>query len=61
MAQQDVFGPVLAILPFDTEEEAIKIANDTPYGLAAYIQSTDQERIDRVSRKLRAGIVSVNG
>ncbi|OSQ50519.1 aldehyde dehydrogenase [Marivita geojedonensis] len=61
IAQQEVFGPVLAILPFDTEEEAIEIANDTPYGLAAYIQSTDQERIHRVSRKLRAGVISVNG
>ncbi|MEM7520010.1 MAG: aldehyde dehydrogenase family protein [Pseudomonadota bacterium] len=61
IARQEVFGPVLAILPFDTEEEAIRIANDTPYGLAAYIQSTDQERIDRVSRKLRAGVIMVNG
>ena len=61
IAQQEVFGPVLAILPFDTEDEAIEIANDTPYGLAAYIQSTDQERIHRVSRKLRAGVISVNG
>ncbi|MEM9100305.1 MAG: aldehyde dehydrogenase family protein [Pseudomonadota bacterium] len=61
IARQEVFGPVLAILPFDTEEEAVEIANDTPYGLAAYIQSTDGERINRVSRKLRAGVVNVNG
>ncbi|MEM6906750.1 MAG: aldehyde dehydrogenase family protein, partial [Pseudomonadota bacterium] len=61
IARQEVFGPVLAILPFDSEEEAIEIANDTPYGLAAYVQSTDQERINRVSRKLRAGVVNVNG
>ncbi|MEM1343883.1 MAG: aldehyde dehydrogenase family protein, partial [Pseudomonadota bacterium] len=54
IARQEVFGPVLAILPFDSEDEAIEIANDTPYGLAAYVQSTDQERINRVSRKLRA-------
>lgn len=61
IARQEVFGPVLAVLPFDTEEEAIEIANDTPYGLAAYIQSGDTARIDRVSRKLRAGVVNVNG
>ncbi|MEM9048557.1 MAG: aldehyde dehydrogenase family protein [Pseudomonadota bacterium] len=61
IARQEVFGPVLAVLPFDTEEEAIDIANDTPYGLAAYIQSGDEDRIRRVSRKLRAGVVNVNG
>ncbi|MEM7055990.1 MAG: aldehyde dehydrogenase family protein [Pseudomonadota bacterium] len=61
IARQEVFGPVLAILPFDTEEEAIAIANDTDYGLASYVQSTDSARIDRVSRKLRTGIVNVNG
>ena len=61
IARQEVFGPVLAILPFETEEEAVEIANDTPYGLAAYIQSGDKERINRVSRKLRAGVVNVNG
>ena len=61
IARQEVFGPVLAILPFETEEEAIEIANDTVYGLSAFIQSTDKERIDRVSRKLRAGVVNVNG
>ena len=61
IARQEVFGPVLAILPFDTEEDAIDIANDTVYGLAAYIQSSDSSRIARVSRKLRAGVVSVNG
>ncbi|MEM9046857.1 MAG: aldehyde dehydrogenase family protein [Pseudomonadota bacterium] len=61
IARQEVFGPVLSILPFDTEEEAVEIANDTPYGLAAYIQSTDRERINRVSRKLRAGVINVNG
>lgn len=61
IARQEVFGPVLAVIPFDTEEEAVDIANDTPYGLAAYIQSSDSERIDRVSRQLRAGVVNVNG
>lgn len=61
IAQQEVFGTVLAVLPFETEEEAIEIANDTPYGLAAYIQSGNPERIARVSRRLRAGVVNVNG
>ncbi len=61
IAREEVFGPVLAVLPFETEEEAIEIANDTPYGLAAYIQSSDTDRINRVSRKLRAGVVNVNG
>ncbi|MEM6623050.1 MAG: aldehyde dehydrogenase family protein [Pseudomonadota bacterium] len=61
IARQEVFGPVLAVLPFDSEEEAIAIANDTPYGLAAYVQSTNRDRINRVSRKLRAGVVNVNG
>ncbi|MEM7075092.1 MAG: aldehyde dehydrogenase family protein [Pseudomonadota bacterium] len=61
IARHEVFGPVLAVLPFETEDEAVRIANDTPYGLAAYIQSGDRARIDRVSRKLRAGVVNVNG
>ncbi len=61
IARQEVFGPVLAILPFDTEEEAIEIANDTVYGLSAFVQSSDSERVNRVSRKLRAGVVNVNG
>ena len=61
IARQEIFGPVLSILPFETEDEAIEIANDTPYGLAAYIQSSDKERIRRVSRKLRAGMINVNG
>ncbi|MEM1344063.1 MAG: aldehyde dehydrogenase family protein, partial [Pseudomonadota bacterium] len=61
IARQEVFGPVLAILPFETEDEAIEIANDTDYGLAAYIQSGDTERVRRVSRRLRVGVISVNG
>jgi aldehyde dehydrogenase (NAD+) len=61
IAQQEVFGPVLAILPFDTEEEAIAIANDTTYGLAAYIQTSDPQRAERVASKLRAGMIHING
>lgn len=61
IAREEVFGPVLAMIPFDTEEEAIEIANDTPYGLAAYIQSGSAERAQRVARRLRAGMVMING
>jgi len=61
IAREEVFGPVLAILPFETEEEAIEIANDTPYGLAAYLQTGDPERAERVSAMLRAGAVHING
>lgn len=61
IAREEIFGPVLAMIPFDTEEEAIAIANDTPYGLAAYIQTRSPERAKRVARKLRAGMVQING
>ncbi|MGV2977522.1 aldehyde dehydrogenase family protein [Roseibium alexandrii] len=61
VAREEIFGPVLAILPFETEEDAVRIANDTPYGLAAYIQTGDPERAGRVARKLRAGNVYING
>lgn len=61
IAREEVFGPVLAMIPFETEEEAIAIANDTPYGLSAYVQSGDKVRAQRVARKLRAGMVQING
>lgn len=61
LCQQEVFGPVLAIMKFSTEDEAIALANGTDYGLAAYIQSRDLERVHRVSAHLRAGGVYVNG
>lgn len=61
IAREEVFGPVLAIIPFDTEEDAIEIANDTNYGLAAYIQSGDLDRAERVAGRLRAGMVHING
>ena len=61
VAREEIFGPVLAITPFDTEEEAIAIANDTPYGLAAYVQTGDSNRAERVAARLRAGAVHVNG
>ena len=59
--REEIFGPVLAIMPFDTEEEAVKIANDTPYGLTNYVQSSDNERRHRLARRLRAGMVEMNG
>ena len=61
IAREEVFGPVLAVIPFDTEEEAIQMANDTPYGLAAYLQTGDIDRAERVASKLRAGAVHING
>ena len=61
IAREEVFGPVLAIMPFDTEEEAIVIANDTSYGLAAYVQTGDPARAERVATRLRAGMIHING
>jgi len=61
IAREEIFGPVLAILPYRDEEEAIRIANDTPYGLAAYIWSNDLARARRVGRRIRAGRVTING
>ena len=60
IAREEIFGPVLTMIPFDTEEQAIEIANDTPYGLAAYFSTSNEERVRRVSGQLRAGMVSVN-
>ena len=61
IAREEIFGPVLSILPFETEEEAVAIANDTPYGLTNYVQSQDGERRVRVARQLRSGMVEMNG
>ena len=60
IAQEEIFGPVLVMIPFGDEAEAVAIANDTPYGLAAYVQSVDTNRARRVARKLRAGSVHIN-
>jgi aldehyde dehydrogenase (NAD+) len=59
IAQEEIFGPVLSIIPYDTEDEAVDIANDSPYGLAAAVSGSD-ERAQRVARKIRAGQVRVN-
>ena len=61
IAREEIFGPVLSILPFDSEEEAVAIANDTPYGLTNYVQSGDPARCSRLARRLRSGMVEMNG
>ncbi len=61
IARQEIFGPVLSIIPFDEEEEAISVANDTVYGLTNYVQTQDGEKANRVARKLRSGMVEMNG
>ncbi|MDA9582906.1 aldehyde dehydrogenase family protein [Porticoccaceae bacterium] len=61
IAQEEIFGPVLTMIPYDTEEEGIRIANDTPYGLAAYVESDDINRARRVALSIRAGSVYLNG
>jgi aldehyde dehydrogenase (NAD+) len=61
IAREEIFGPVLAIIPYENEEDAIRIANDTPYGLSGFVTSGDIERARRVARKIRSGNVHVNG
>jgi len=61
IAREEIFGPVLVILPYDSEEQAVQIANDTAYGLAAYVQSGSLERARKVAARLRAGSVHING
>ncbi|WP_138468329.1 aldehyde dehydrogenase family protein [Poseidonocella sp. HB161398] len=61
IAQEEIFGPVLSMIPYTDEDDAVRIANDTPYGLAAYVQSGDPERAMAVGRRLRAGMVRLNG
>jgi aldehyde dehydrogenase (NAD+) len=61
IAREEIFGPVLCILPYETEEQAVRIANDTPYGLAAYVWSQNNIRARRVASRIRAGQVALNG
>jgi acyl-CoA reductase-like NAD-dependent aldehyde dehydrogenase len=61
IAQEEIFGPVLSILPYDTEEEAIAIANDSSYGLAGAVWAEDPERAKQVARRIRTGQVDING
>ena len=59
--REEIFGPVLSMIPFDTEEEAVAIANDTPYGLTNYVQTQDGARRNRLALKLKSGMVQMNG
>lgn len=61
IAREEIFGPVLSIIPYDDEDEAIAIANDTPYGLSGYVSSSDLDRARRVAMKLATGMVHING
>jgi aldehyde dehydrogenase (NAD+) len=61
IAKEEIFGPVLSIIPFETEEEAIAITNDTSYGLGNYLQTEDKEKARRVARQVRSGSVYING
>jgi aldehyde dehydrogenase (NAD+) len=61
IAQEEIFGPVLSIITYTTEEEAIKIANDTTYGLQAYVSSADEKRAYKVASQINAGRVQING
>jgi aldehyde dehydrogenase (NAD+) len=61
IAREEIFGPVLCILPYETEDQAVQIANDTPYGLAAYVWSKDNVHARRVGSRIRAGQVTLNG
>jgi acyl-CoA reductase-like NAD-dependent aldehyde dehydrogenase len=61
IAQEEIFGPVLSIIPYKDEEEAVRIANDTVYGLAGAVWSKDESRAQRVARRIRAGQIDING
>ncbi|MBN9674168.1 aldehyde dehydrogenase family protein [Salipiger bermudensis] len=61
IANEEIFGPVLSIMKFETEAEAVEVANDTPYGLTNYVQSQDVDRRHRLARQLRSGMVEMNG
>jgi aldehyde dehydrogenase (NAD+) len=61
IAREEIFGPVLSIIGYKDEDDAVRIANDTPYGLAGYVSSGDPERARRVAKRIRAGNVNING
>jgi len=61
IAREEIFGPVLSIIPYDDEDDAVNIANDTPYGLSGYVSSGDLDRARRVASRLRTGMVHING
>ena len=61
LARDEIFGPVVAVMPFDTEDEAIRIANDSPFGLAGYIQTSNLKRAHTVAQQLQVGNIWING
>jgi acyl-CoA reductase-like NAD-dependent aldehyde dehydrogenase len=61
IAREEIFGPVLAIMPYDSEDDAVRIANDTDYGLAGGVYSADEERAKAIARRIRTGQVEING
>ena len=61
IAREEIFGPVLCLIPYEDEDDAVRIANDTPYGLAGFVSSGDLERARRVARKMRSGNIHING
>ena len=61
IAREEVFGPVLSIIPYEDEDDAVRIANDTPYGLSGYVSSSDLDRARKVASRLRTGMVHING
>jgi len=61
IAQEEIFGPVLSVITYEDDEDAIRIANDTEYGLHAYVSGTDLQRARRVASQIRAGRVAING
>jgi aldehyde dehydrogenase (NAD+) len=60
IAREEIFGPVLSILSYETEDEVVRLANDTPYGLASYVQSKDIDRARRIAAQMRTGNVHIN-
>ena len=61
IAREEIFGPVLCLIPFETEDEVIAMANDTVYGLTNYVQTRDMDRARRIARAMRSGMVEING
>jgi aldehyde dehydrogenase (NAD+) len=61
IAREEIFGPVLAIIPYDDDDDAVRIANDTPYGLSGYVSSSNLGRARSIAARLRTGMVHING